>query len=475
MITANIIEYKIYSFSNLSQEFNCNEEKTKFFLKKLKKYGIVKPKEDLSNINNENIENVDIETENCYVFKYVGIIIISDLIIKCYPKYLKNNANPDDELKQVLKVIKKYNNSKGQNIQIQEELDKNSNFNMLSIMIYLIEDYYSNGLYRNSKRIIENNGPGEIIWDKTINENNALIQKNRPYYFDLYTKKTIDDEENYFKLLHEVILTKCSKELEDTGLLDLFELTPINLNNNEINNFGEEDFIKFKIKQELNIQFNSHKRLLLKTMYAYIENKGSYLGDINYFNLYGTNSYNLIWEEICGFVLKNKKNEKLKNLEMPNGKINKNYDKNQTLLSIIEKPSWHLLNKTSKSYEIFNSETLIPDILVLNKTEKGTEFIIFDAKYYNLPSNRPGIGDIIKQYLYELAYKEFIKLNGFIDSKNCFLFPTDGENIINKGYVELKMLNNLDLKNIEIILLPAKLINQLYLENKELNISKLNI
>lgn len=148
----------------------------------------------------------------------------------------------------------------------------------------------------------------------------------------------------------------------------------------------------------------------------------------------------------------------------------------QTLLSIIEKPKWFILNDELNKYNEINEDTLIPDLITFNDTKEGTEFIILDAKYYSWPLNsKPGIGDIIKQYIYELAYKDFIKLNGFINSKNCFLFPIDDENIINKGYVELKMLRNLGLKNIQIILLPAKRINQLYLENKQLNISELKI
>ena len=33
------------------------------------------------------------EKKNYYYFKYVGIIVYNNLVIKCYPKYIKNDDN----------------------------------------------------------------------------------------------------------------------------------------------------------------------------------------------------------------------------------------------------------------------------------------------------------------------------------------------------------------------------------------------
>ena len=46
-------------------------------------------------------------------------------------------------------------------------------------------------------------------------------------------------------------------------------------------------------------------------------------------------------------------------------------------------------------------------------TIKGNQLSIYDVKYYKIKldkkevKNQPGVGDITKQYLYELAFKEF--------------------------------------------------------------------
>ena len=74
-----------------------------------------------------------------------------------------------------------------------------------------------------------------------------------------------------------------------------------------------------------------------------------------------------------------------------------------------------------------------------------------------------------------MAFKDFIEKLKFEGVKNAFLFPTYAEKIENKGYVELKMLHSIGLENIQVVMLPANEINQLYLENKKMDISRLNL
>ncbi|UJZ87186.1 LlaJI family restriction endonuclease [Heyndrickxia coagulans] len=110
------------------------------------------------------------------------------------------------------------------------------------------------------------------------------------------------------------------------------------------------------------------------------------------------------------------------------------------------------------------------------------QFIIFDAKYYNIQlehgkelRGQPGIGDITKQYLYQLAYKNFVNDHGIQDVKNCFLMPTEQHSIINKGYVNIEMLDAFGLQNIQIRQLPAELIYSHYLSNEKMDIGLLHL
>ena len=474
MIPVDILEENEYSFTQLREKFQTeDDDKTRFFLNKLKNYGILKVKKPKNEESlNEYLEK-DIESEFnnnedfTYTFKYVGILIVRNFVIKCYPKYFKSIENRKEDFKQIIEVLEKYHNSINEPISFQNDIN-NSNFNLLSIMIFLIENYYTNGLYTDFQDIIETNGTGEILWNRTIDDFYPFIQNNKPYYMDLYTKNTIHDNENYFKRLHEVILTKCSKDLENADLLSLFGITSVNLSYKDLSDFGDKEYIKYRIRRELNVQFNSYKQSLLKAMYIYVKESDSFLGDINYFDAYGTTSYNLIWEEICRSVIGNKLKERLIDLKLIS-EINPLFDENTILSNIIDVHRWFL------DYEDpIEGEPLKPDFITINKKNDETQFIIFDAKYYNLEDKEPGLKDVTKQFLYELAFKRFIELH-HLKSINCFLFPIDKNKIINKGYVEFPMFKNLGLEKIEVILLPAKEMNELYLKNEPLKLSRLNI
>jgi hypothetical protein len=109
-------------------------------------------------------------------------------------------------------------------------------------------------------------------------------------------------------------------------------------------------------------------------------------------------------------------------------------------------------------------------------------FIIFDAKYYNIQLEKgkslrgnPGIGDVTKQYLYQLAYKDFIAKHGISVVKNCFLMPTEKDEIIKKGTARMKMLEALGLENIQIRLLPAMQLYEDYLLQRKMDIGLLEL
>lgn len=415
-----------------------------------------------------------------YTFKFVGIILIEDLVINFYPKYVPNEENIVRDFKLALNAIKKYNDLYEEASYANEELD-NVSFNLFSLMLFFLEDYYENGVYTNIQNILEINGNGEIYWDKTINDTYPIIKGNKPYYMELHTRHKIDDIYDYFRLLHECIITECSKLLEEADLLDYFDLTSAELSDKTLDDFGDGDYILNRLEKELNREFNTHKQKLLKSMHAYISKKNSY-DDENLLTLYGTGSYHVIWEEMCSKVFSNKLDDKLedliKNCEDHNiGNIENLINKckkygAKSIKDLIKKPIWRSNEGFSRAAE----KTFIPDIVTCH----NGDFIILDAKYYNLTfeedelSGQPGIESISKQYFYELAYKSFINDMGF-GVKNAFLFPAyDYKEIKNRGCVELEMLSSLDLdlQKIQIIMLPANVINKKYLNNDTISISK---
>ena len=439
MQTVYFQELKYYSKSKILEKIN-NDEKA---FDKLLKHAIINKDEDL------------------YQFKFVGVIIIDNLVVNCYPKYIPSNIDPENDFKQVIKVIKKYNNFHD-DFDYQNENLEGISFNLLSMMIFFLEDYYENGLYSNIQNILEINGNGEIDWNRTINYSDPILKDNKPYYVELYTKYKIDDLFDYFRLLHEYIITKCSKKLECVGLLELFDLTPVELSDKTQDDFGELDIILENLQKELHVEFNTHKQKLLKSMHTFLAEENSFSNE-NYLTVYGTTTYHVIWEEVCSKVFRNKLFKQL------------NIDSSSpiSIMSTIKKPKWILksgkYHKAPKSFE--------PDIVSF---EKDT-FYILDAKYYklkfdeNVLDGQPGLSDITKQYLYQLALEDFRCKHGFKHVKNALLFPKYYGGIENKGYVKIDILHDLDLEDIQVVMLPAGQLNQMYLENKKINISALNL
>ena len=76
-----------------------------------------------------------------------------------------------------------------------------------------------------------------------------------------------------------------------------------------------------------------------------------------------------------------------------------------------------------------------------------------------------------KQYLYQLAYREFIKAHNIAVVKNCFLMPTEGNEIVKKGTAKMPMLEALGLENIQIRLIPEKMLYECYLTQRKININ----
>ena len=477
MISKFLREQKRYTQKELCEKLECFEEKVVLIIRKLKEYGVLKavkasdPQRDMSDLVDEDIEVADVEegeNEFLYVFTFVGVIVVAGRALKCYPKYLLNASDTKDELCQVLKVLEKYN-SKEQIIRMFNDSSESSSFNLLAVLLFLIQDYYENGVYNNTEEIIENNGSGEILWDKTINETFTLLSNNRPYYIDLQTKKRITNDFDYFQRLHECILTKASKEMKEADLLDLFEITEIDLTDEELDEFGEKEYILYRIEKELSTQFNTRKQLVLKTIYAYIDHSGN-LYDMDCLSMFGTNSFNLVWEKVCSEIMDNQLEKQLGTISLPIP-LKPEYNRGVKLIDLIEKPMWTATGKTA-------NDTLIPDLISIS----GEQFIIFDAKYYNArldqgqsPKAQPGIESVTKQYLYQLAYQKFIDAHGFKSVENCFLMPTEEKNIVHKGEASMKMLSDLGLQDIKVRFLPADMVYEHYLSGRKMDISILEL
>lgn len=476
MLSVFIKEQKRYYKNELVKILKLKPDEIVGFIRKLKSFGVLKmvkatPEErELSELLDENDELIN-EEENTdkyfYVFTYVGILTIGNRVLKCYPKYVKD-TELHEKMKQVLNVLRKYN-SREQIVALFNGEEENTSFNLLAIMLYLLEEYAENGVYTNELLTIEDNGSGEILWDNTINETYAVIRNSRPVYVDLKTINIDDDEQDFFRRLHCCIVTKCSQILEQAGLDKLFDLGLVDVSEAEIDDFGDEEYILYRIQRELDIQFNDRKKMLLKTMYTYISHRKAFETGLG-ISMFGTNSFNLVWERVCANVFDNKLNVKLNELkQIPNSDY---FDaERKTLIEVIEKPKWRY-KETDNLVE--QSKTLTPDLISIYPYKDSYCFAILDAKYYLIKLTKhsiegnPGVGDVTKQYLYQLAYQDFIERCGFKYIQNAFLMPVDDEDGEFVGTAEFNMMRDAGkrLEHISVIKLPAEKLYQAYLNGR---------
>ena len=486
IISRFVREQQRYTSEQLKEVFILQQDEFSSFVRQLSNKGIIKKvrktKEeyDLTELIEEDLLNDDLDSVDSskilYVFKYVGIIAIGCRIIKVYPKYLLSEKEPVLQMKQVLKVIEKYSKSNNQFVgQFNQDGDKNS-VNILSVILFILRDYFEYGLYDAYYEILEMNGEGDIVWNRTIDDCFVLINDNKPYYTELVTRKSVEDEDDFFRRLHAWVITDCSRQLSDSSLAELYDMELLNLSEESLDDLGDKEYILYKVQRELNMQFNTRKQLLLKTIYNYIEQNLNLMDKEQGIVLYGTTSFYHVWETVCSSVFNDQRKCRLFQLSL-SCPITEAFDPNSTLENIIEHPSW-----VGKDFSLLASDTLETDTLVVTKYDQEDFFVILDAKYYVLKMekgkklrNNPGVGDVTKQYLYQLAFKDFIEAHNIRYVRNCFLMPTEGPCIVEKGYVEMKMLSKLKLENIQIRMLPAATVFDCYLFGRTIEIKELNL
>lgn len=207
IISQFLREQRRYSKNELANLFCLDETSVEKFIKALKAYSVLKTvrnnpeQKEMSDLSEADVEVADETADNdtyLYVFTFVGVLVFGNRILKIYPKYLLRTTDILPAMRQVLKVLEKYNNSTEQIVSLFNGEGDNRSFNLLSVILFLFHDYYEYGLYTNSEMVLEINGEGDIQWQKTIDETFPIISRNRPFYTEIYTRKVTYDDDDFF-------------------------------------------------------------------------------------------------------------------------------------------------------------------------------------------------------------------------------------------------------------------------------------
>ena len=140
-----------------------------------------------------------------------------------------------------MKAIRKYKNNK---LQITEsfssDISNSDNGTMLSIMVFLLDDFFANGLYVDDIVKESDTHIGEILWEKTINNYTPDISSDSPIYLNLLMRRRIRSKESFFSKLHAAIISSCSRTLSDYGILSIFDYSNADISDLNISDLGDE-------------------------------------------------------------------------------------------------------------------------------------------------------------------------------------------------------------------------------------------
>ena len=405
-----------------------------------------------------------------YVLSYVGVAVFAHCVLKIYPKYIGKKTEPLCEMRQVLKVLSHYAKTRIQSV--PDVCWEGEEFgNVLSIMLFLLADYLEQGIYRRTRARMEADGTGEILWEQTIANTFALIGEEGAYYPHPITRRLELDENDYWGRLHACIITQCSQKLEETGLHALFELECVTISGEELSAFGDCETIRARIERERRVQYDTRGQMLLGAMDAYLcEKEAAISGEAEHF-LFGTSSFHVVWEQVCREVFGSQLEVELGKIPM-RAPLAKGYEPGTRLKDLIEKPKW-----CAGEHVYMAGETFRPDFAAILDHDKADWMVILDAKYYSIQleeelplQGNPGVNDVAKQYLYEIAYRDFLRAHGIERVRNGFLFPAEEARRENEKKVYLELFSKMGCAAIEVIEISPVQLFDAYLCGRRMSI-----
>ena len=429
MRQAYVRELKPYSIAGLASEFSMDVGQTLHTVEELMARGIMRYRTDKSTDGVDTSDEEGAKDDERYQFNFVGMVMVGDLVVVAYPKYFRDGVPTHDELRQIMRVLKR-DAGRASVVTMADEGERTDD--KLPVMLALLELYAEYGVYSNFVEGRELNGAGAIDWNRTIGNHLPILADGRPVYVEYETRKTLRDESDFITQLHRAVLTECSKQLFDAHVGDLLSLDEVELSDEEVDEFGDAETLEWRLERERGTQFVDWKIAVLDLLWRYLLNRES-TAERDEIRALGTTSFFHLWEEACKTAFGDALSTKLGKLDFPlRGEWIER--KRDTLLGIIESPKWEC-RKGDDYAECDPVATLIPDTVSFAVDEGGRRaFCIYDAKYY-VPSvgskmeRQPGLESVTKQFLYQSAYKDFVLDHGFDYVVNAFLVPTAGDEL----------------------------------------------
>ncbi len=337
---------------------------------------------------------------------FVGFVVWkSKLLIflpKCFP-LPKNGDECSAAARLTMRVLRKYSRNTLENDPDARRLSRNltdPKASEFALATWLADDFLKNGLYRRTRSNFVVSGHGATDWQRTISRRTAYLSGGSAVYLDFITRDKVNDDFHFITRLHLAALKLCKRRYGAMLDLDDQVLERENVVSLEESALFEAGAVH--LARELRHAYSDRAIRLLGVLDLLLKN--GHPASATTFEAYGTNHFEYVWEKICSTIIGNDI---------------------AAWLHAIPSPIWQI---TSGHKE--EAATLKPDIVRLYSHMSEKFVLLADAKYYTLKmppdlAGNPGVGDVIKQLVYELVIVKEALERGMELTGNFFVFPQE--------------------------------------------------
>jgi hypothetical protein len=345
---------------------------------------------------------------------FVGFFELGNKLFISFPKSLDIDLLTDQHSRVLMTLMRRIS----ANTNVTNKIPDNSflrksynieNLSRLNLAEFILFDFLKHGdiTFKSSKNIT--NQIHEPNWTKTLESIVPVISgANHIYDYWISNKKWLKHD-HIIKEIHYAVLNEC---MQRYGMI-------FDVNEKEI------DFARTKapilpknaiklLESKLREVYVQRDVLVLKALKNWLEMNDK----SSNFEFYGTQYFHVVWEEVCSYLLNNRKDE-------------------QSWKAAFEKPQWLYYDtkeiKYSNSFEV--------DIICQDLKDK---LVLADAKYYDITMRENGIlgvSDLSKQINYETQLSKsetFIKNYHSKDKLiNLFIFPAQNSEAKQKVFCEI--------------------------------------
>lgn len=336
----------------------------------------------------QHLESRDLIDSTNNRIRYAGVLCLNDELHIFWPKGTCVPTNEcASDLRLYFRAIKKYGEVSGARLE-QNLVGQNDDANTASLLVSILDDFQSSGLYRNVSEFYRMGDTGRINWKRTLNGSTPVLDKQGAPVYLRTVVQTRRVEEDLIRQLHRHAVAVAERYMGFILPQDGDRLSESDWENPDLDSESARECIH----SEMGSCFMDSKLRTLNLLLKFFSHDGASSGDSVYCT--GVRQFEQLWEKACSTYLCDQKD----------------------FVESMPAPSY--IYADSSEPKSLNGGR--PDIIIFEEPSVS----VVDAKYYDFSETKPGWPDIVKQLFYGVAIQEMGYFKNFRPVTNFFLCPT---------------------------------------------------